>query len=260
MVGDIKNIVIFESLINERLTGTEIYNETIKKKIDLYQKPFTHKLFSFNSKNELIELLKYYDYNSKNIVGGLLFHFEMHGANDYSGLILSNGELITWKELADLIRPININTCNKLFLTMATCHGRHLYKGADAFQKTPYSGYISANKAVYPSEIVDKFTILFESLIDKGNLVDAYLIMDKTESNFYYKDTEKTFEDSYKSIHDKLTNNVEYKSNFLAGVKNQAIKDGQPIPDDETLEFIFQKALKDSYYKHKEAFDFKGCE
>ena len=28
MVGDVKNIVIFESLIDERLTGTEIYNDT----------------------------------------------------------------------------------------------------------------------------------------------------------------------------------------------------------------------------------------
>lgn len=259
MVGDVKNIVIFESLINERLTGTEIYNETIAKNIESYKKPFTHKLYSINSKNELIELLKYYDFNSTHINGGLLFHFEMHGANDYSGLILSNGELITWKELADLFRPINIKTCNKLFLTMATCHGRHLYKGADAFQKTPYSGYISANEAVYPSEIIEKFTILFDRLIEKGNLVDAYLLMEKTESNFYYKDTKTTFEESYLSIHNKLTKNKEYKSNFIEGVKHQAKKDNQPIPDDETLEFIFQNALKDSYNKHKEAFEFKEC-
>jgi hypothetical protein len=259
MVGDVKNIVIFESLIDERLTGSEMYNDTISKKIELYKKPFTHKLYSINSKNELIELLKYYDYNSTYINGGLLFHFEMHGANDYSGLILSNKELITWTELADLFRPINIKTCNKLFLTMATCHGRHLYKGANAFQKTPYSGYISANEAIYPSEIIEKFTILFDRLIENGNLVDAYLFMEKTESNFYYKDTKTTFEESYKSIYDKLTSDKEYKSDFIKGVKNQAIKDNEPIPDEETLEIIFQKALKDSYYKHKEAFEFTDC-
>lgn len=259
MIGDIKNIVIFESLINERLTGTEIYNETISKKIESYKKPFTHKLYSINSKNELIELLKYYNYNSIHINGGILFHFEMHGANDYSGLILSNGELIIWEELADLFRPINIQTCNKLFITMATCYGRHLYKGVDSFKKTPYSGYISANEAVYPSEIVDKFSILFDSLIEKGNLIDAYLIMEKTESNFYYKDTETTFEESYQSIYNKLTKDENYKSDYIISIKNQAKKDGQAIPDEKTLEFIFQKALKDSYYKHKEAFKFTDC-
>ncbi|WP_316634259.1 hypothetical protein [uncultured Flavobacterium sp.] len=256
MVGDIKNIVVFESLINERLTGTEIYNETIVKKIDLYKKSFTHKLYSINSKNELIELLKYYDYNSTHLIGGILFHFEMHGASDYSGLILSNGELITWKELTNLFRPINIKVCNKLFITMATCHGRYLYKGIETFEKTPYSGYISANNAIYPSEIVEKFTILFDRLIENGNLVDARLLMQKTETNFYYKDTETAFEDSYKSIYDKLMNNEEYKANYIQGVKIQAKKDRQPIPDAETLELIFQRALKDSYHKHKKAFEF----
>ena len=260
MVGDVKNIVIFESLIDERLTGTEIYNDTISKKIELYKKPFTHKLYSINSKNELIELLKYYDYNATHINGGLLFHFEMHGANDYSGLILSNKELITWTELADLFRPINIKTCNKLFLTMATCYGRHLYKGSVSNQKTPYSGYISANNAIYPSEIVEKFTILFEQLIENGNLVSAYLEMHKTESNFYYKDTKTTFEDNFKSVLEKLTNDKEYKLNYINGVKNQAIKDGQELPDEETLELIFQQALKDTYYQHKEAFEFTNCE
>ena len=259
MVGDVQNIVIFESLINERLTGTEIYNETIVKKIDLYKKPFTHKLFSIISKIELTELLNYYNHNSKHIYGGLLFHFEMHGSDDFTGLIFANGELITWKELADLFRPINIAICNKLFLTMATCHGRHLYKGADAFQKTPYSGYISASKAVYPSEIIEKFTILFERLIDNGNLIDAFLLMDKTESNFFYKDTKTTFEESYQSIYSKLIEDQEYKINFIEKIKIQAIKERQPIPDDKTLELIFQKALEDSYYKHKEAFEFNDC-
>jgi hypothetical protein len=142
---------------------------------------------------------------------------------------------------------------------MATCHGRHLYKGANAFEKTPYSGYISANEAIYPSEIIEKFTILFDRLIENGNLVDAYLFMEKTESNFYYKDTKTTFEESYKSIYDKLTKDEGYKSDFIKGLKNQAIKDNEKIPCDETLEAIFQKALKDSYYKHLEAFEFKDC-
>lgn len=260
MVGDIKNIVIFESLIDERLTGTEIYNETISKKIDNYKKPFTHKFFAVSSKKELIELLKYYEYNSSHIFGGLLFHFEMHGASDYSGLIFSNGELIKWKELTDLFRPININTCNKLFITMATCHGRQLYKGVNTLQKSAFSGYISANSTIYPSEIIEKFTILFEKLIDNGNLIDAYLIMEKTESNFYYKDIESVFKDSYKSIYDKLTKDADYKLKYIEGVKKQAAEENQPPISEKDLEYIFQKALKDTYYQHKKAFEFKDCE
>jgi len=261
LVGDIKHIIIIESLlVNERLTGREMYDDCIKRLIDFHQKPFTHKYHSVNSKNQLTELLKYYQINASYLNGGLLLHFEMHGANNLTGLVLSDGSLINWKELIELFRPINIIICNKLFITMATCYGRHLYKGVELYQKSPYSGYISASTAIYPSEIVDKYSILFEKLIECGNLVEAYLEMKKSESNFYYKDSKRTFEESYKFTFDSLTQNKEYKGKFIEESKKQAQQMGQPIPDVEMSEFIFQKALRDIYEKQKEAFDFKDCE
>lgn len=260
MVGDVRHIVIIESLVDERLTGHEIYNDCVRRRIELLKKPFTHKYHSVNSKNQLIELLKYYQINASYLNGGLLLHFEMHGAKNLTGLVLSDNSLIEWKELIDLFRPINIVLCDKLFITMATCYGRYLYKGVDPYQKSPYSGYISASKAVYPTEIVDKYSILFEQLIDCGNLVEAFLEMEKTESNFYYKDSKRTFEESYKYSYDSLTQNADYKAKFIEECKKQAEQMGHPVPDEEMSEFIFQKALKDIYIKQKEAFDFKNCE
>jgi hypothetical protein len=260
LVGDIKHIVIIESLVDERLTGLEMYNDCIRRRIDFQQKPFTHKYHPVHSKIELVELLKYYQINASYLNGGLLFHFEMHGAENLTGLVLSNNELISWKEMVDLFRPINIVLCDGLFVTMATCYGRHLYKGVDPYQKSPYSGYISASKAIYPSEIVDEYSLLFEELIENGNLVKAFLEMQKTKSSFYYKDSKRTFEESYKFIFDSLNNNAEYKAKFIAESRNQAEQMGQPIPDAEVSEFLFQTAMKDIYAKQKQAFDFKDCE
>ena len=261
LIGDIKHIVIIESLEDrERLTGLELYNDCVRRKIDYQQKPFTHNYYRIFTKVELAELLKYFQISASYIGGGLLLHFEMHGDNELRGLVLSDNSLITWTELIDLFRPINIVLCNKLFLTMATCYGRYLYKGVDPLKKSPYSGYISANKAIYPSEIVDKYSILLDQLIENGNLVGAYLEMEKTESNFFYKDSERTFKESYQSLYDRLQQNAEYKAKFIEDCKKQTEQAGEPIPDDEMMEFIFQKALKDVYNKQKEAFDFKNCE
>ena len=184
----------------------------------------------------------------------------MHGAENLTGLVLSNQSLIEWRELIDLFRPINIVTCNKLFITMATCYGRHLYKGVDPYQKSPYSGCISASKEISWPEIIEKFTLLFERLIDNGNLVQAYLDMQKTASNFYYKDAERTFEESYKAVYKELTENADYKAKFIEESRKQAEQMGHPIADEKMSEFIFQKALKDIYIKQKEAFEFEHCE
>lgn len=259
MVGDIKHIVIIESLKDsEHLTGRELYDDCIRRKIDYQDKPFTHKYYRVSAKSDFIELLKYYSENASYISGGLLLHFEMHGAENKSGLVLSEDTLITWSELIELFRPINIKTCNQLFITMATCYGRFLYKGVASDKKSPYSGYISASKAVYPEEIIDKYSILFEQLIDDGNLVDAYLEMEKHESNFYYKDSEGTFEDGFKSFLEKF-NDPEIKAKFIDDCLIETKRAGAPIPDEEMTEFIFQKALHDTYKIQKEGFNFRDC-
>lgn len=259
MVGDVKHIIVIQSLLNERLTGEEIYNDCIRRRIDFQDKPMTHRLHNVHSKIQLVEILKYFQFNASLLTGGILIHFEMHGDENLEGLILSNGELIEWKELVELFRPINIISCNKLFITMATCNGRFLYKGIDPYQKSPYSGFISASIEVNNEEIVEKFSILFEHLIEDGNLVNAYLEMEKTESNFYYKDSERTFEESYQMTMDELKNNKEYKDNFLKDIANTVKKDGIPELDKEMQELLLKKVAKDIYNTQKKAFKFTDC-
>lgn len=258
MVGDIKHIIILESLKGERLTGHELYHDCIRRRIDFQNKPFTHNYYSISSKKELLELLKYYQVNAPYLRGGILLHFEMHGDKGLKGLILSDNSLIEWTELVDQFRPINIATCNELFVTMATCYGRYLYKGVvNPYQKSPYSGYISASKAVLPTDIIDKFTILFESLIDKGNLVEAYLEMEKAESNFYYKDSETNLREAFQTVYNEFAKDADFKAKLIEETKQM----GQPISLDEvSSEFIFQKVLKDMFEKHMEAHDFSDCE
>lgn len=219
----------------------------------------THKYYSVSTKEELIELLKYYQINATYMTGGILFHLEMHGSKNFDGLVLSNNTLIEWSELIELFRPINLITCNKLFVTMATCYGRHLYKGVDPTKKSPYSGYISASKAVYPIEIVEQYSVLFEKLIEYGNLVVAYLEMEKLGSDFFYKDSEATFKEAYQSFYDNQANNPDFRAKFNLETKAQAEQLGQPF-NEEMADYFFEKSLKEIYAKQKDAFDFTDCE
>jgi hypothetical protein len=258
MVGKIKHIIVIESL-NALKTGEALYNDVIERRIKYYQPDndkMTHRFFNPKTKNDFLEVLNYIIFNSDNIQGGLLIHLEMHGSSDLNGLILADDSLILWTELTELFRQINIKMCDKLFITMATCFGRHLYKGGNAKLKSPYSGYISASNEVLVDEVMRDYTILFESLIETRNIVESYLHLDSKGSSFFYKDSLAVFEDSFKSILEKMKADPNIKTNILKIAMEESAKAGEPIADKEMKDLIFNLALENAYKQHKEAYIF----
>ncbi|MFY0602706.1 MAG: hypothetical protein JXQ93_02070 [Flavobacteriaceae bacterium] len=257
MIGNVRHIIVIESLEKRDgiiFTGESLYNDVIKRRIELYKKDFKHKLHQVNTKVQFVELLTFYQVNSGYMSGGIVFHLEIHGDKDFKGLILSNGELIEWKEIVDLVRPINITACNKLFITMGVCNGRFLYKGVDPYKRSPYSGYISASTTVDSEEIYVNFSKLYEALIENGNIVHAYLEMEKMKTNFYYKDSERTFDEAFNTSLDELTKNIEFKNSILKdALKETKRETGAELSEIES-EMIFKKVMVDLYDEQKKAF------
>ncbi|MBA9074740.1 hypothetical protein GGR22_002913 [Flavobacterium gossypii] len=260
MIGNIKHIIVIESLTNRdgaNFTGEALYDDIIRRHIDLYERDFTHAFYKAPTKQDLIETISSYVPKAKELEEGILIHLEMHGDEKLGGLILTDGSLIKWEELADLFREININTCDKLFITLGTCFGRFLYKGVNPYKKSPYSGYISASIEVNPEEVYIKFGKLFEELINRGNIVESYLEMEKTGSNFYYKDSKRIFEEAFNSSMQQLKDGLrnEMLNESVKQVKNEI---GADIPP-HMAEILFDLALRNIYLAHKKAFDFDDC-
>jgi hypothetical protein len=258
----IKYIGVIQSLpIKDAQTGSELYNDVIRRRIDGLQDQsikMMHSFFNSKSKQEFIDALRYFDANATTIPGGLLIHLETHGSADLDGLVLADNSLITWKELIDIFREINIKTCNKLFITMANCNGRFLLNGADPYKKSPYQAYISASTEVSSSEILEKFSILFEHLIGSGDLISAYRALEADKTNFFYKDSEKTFEESIKmyvndpskmtNLNDWMETYPELKELFPNGELKQ-----------ESIDKIRELVFNDIYNAQREAFNFDNC-
>ena len=235
MIGDISHIVVIESLENERKTGTELYNDCIKRKIEFKNSGITHNLYNIKTKEGFTEILKYYITNCTYLTGGILIHIEMHGDKSLKGLVVSDGTLITWSEMVDLFRPINVTTCNNLYICMATCNGRYLYRGVQPHEKSPYSCFISASKPVGSSEILEQFSLLFESLIQKGNLVQAYLEMEKQSTLFYYKDSKEIFEEAFASTAKRFRTDPKTREDIIRQTKEQVSKEGLEMPSEDAF-------------------------
>ncbi len=105
-------------------------------------------------------------------------HFEMHGS-PAGGLSLSNGEHISWQELKEPMREINIACANNLYVSLATCHGANfldMYKG-ELDKPCPFFGYIGADKEVNAVDFESSFTFFFQTLLTEDNLTNAIMAL-----------------------------------------------------------------------------------
>ena len=139
---------------------------------------------------------------------------------------------------------------------MGTCYGRFLSRGINLFEKSPYRAYISANNAVNPRDIYEKFGEFFQLLIEGDNVVEAYLKMHKNGSDFYYKDSKETFEQAFQSLSEKLKKDPKLRQSLLneyaLEMKNM---DEDALPSEE-WEGIMKTVMLQMYQKQKKTYIF----
>lgn len=72
--------------------------------------------YSFESKQEFINTIKSV---ADTLIDGdvITLHFETHGSEN--GVSLNSNEILSWEEFDDVVRPINVKTCNLLVISMA---------------------------------------------------------------------------------------------------------------------------------------------
>lgn len=167
MVGNFNfnTIYIIESLFDQdEKTGKILFNDTIKRNSERTGL-FHTKFLAIANKAAFIECLK--TINNYSIKGYYPFiHFEIHGSENKDGLILKSGELITWNELANETRQINITTKNNLVISLSTCYGAYFSTEIEILKAAPFCGCVCATSKIPEYEIIPRFTIFFETFYD----------------------------------------------------------------------------------------------
>jgi hypothetical protein len=259
MTGAIAHIIVIESLEGERLTGTELYKDCIVRNIEYRKSPISPRFFAARTKAELADALQYCVVNAPYMPSGILVHLEAHGAADRTGLVLADGALIVWEELVDLMRQINVACCNNLYISLAACEGRYLYLGAKLGKKSPYASFISASIPVYPEQIVNEFTWLFEHLIENGNLIDSTLYMQDRGSAFYYKDSKTTFEEAFAVTAERMRHDPALREDLIQQTRVETARQGVGMPPETSFEWMVELALRNAYAREKKTFEFSDC-
>jgi hypothetical protein len=193
----INKVIVLESLnYTEKKTGQELYDDILIRYNEYYNganSDIDIRFYDIRNKAEFRTLLTEL---SKNILehDEVILHFEAHG--NKNGLVLSNDEQINWIDFSSFLMEINKNTNNNLHLTMATCYGRYMYKVVEKnlSKVLPFKTLISASTEIYPSEILEDYSLFFQYLVKERNITEAYKALNgyNSSSNFIYHDTEAT--------------------------------------------------------------------
>ncbi|MBD5217647.1 MAG: hypothetical protein HDS73_04045 [Bacteroidales bacterium] len=172
------NIQIIQSLDDEdRKTGTELYNDLLR------WQPYKHDALSVSPVSEVNTLAEFRATladiaTEREAIGvGMILHLEMHGADDKSGVVLNSRERMTWQELGDALREINIATHNNLMVTMATCYGGYLIQNISIDRQAPMYFMLGSMREEYEDDLLEAYTVCYQTLFDTFQIGEAYSTM-----------------------------------------------------------------------------------
>lgn len=87
-------------------------------------------------------------------------HFEIHGCPD--GFVLNNHQLVSWKDIGDELRKLNIKTRNNIVVSLATCYGAQIFRNILPSKPAPFYGFIGPVDTVLERRVLAGFTQFFE--------------------------------------------------------------------------------------------------
>lgn len=151
-------IIVIQSLREkDQKTGEEVYETFIKDKTS-YIAEFISDFKKVDNKEEFLEYLREIDatYEQGTI---LTLHLETHGSED--GISLSSGEIVSWKEFYDVIRPLNVKMNNLLVVVMAMCYGAALMSYFEPQERAPFLCFVGSTREESEHNISRGFKVFY---------------------------------------------------------------------------------------------------
>lgn len=245
-------IIVIQSLKKSELeTGNSLYNDILKYK-QVVKDDIITRYYNISSRNEFAELLRNIE---KEIPSNhiLTLHMETHGCNE--GIGLSSGDLIGWKELFSLIRPINIKTSNLLMIVLSMCNGAAISSLVEPTKRCPYRAFLGFEHEMKAGDLEEVFHAFYEAYDNMLNIDIALKrmisVLPKEYKPWFY---------TAEYIFDKVLNpdtNLDCFNNVIEANYTGYNNRGEPVSKEQFKEEVrqyFMKTAKENraYYLFQE--------
>lgn len=160
-----------------------------------------------------------------------ILHISAHGTGE--GMALSNGEFITWRELRDLLEPINRALNGFLIVCMSACKGYSACRMAMSEENSPLPYWVLVSNIGSPtwSDAAVGYSTLYHLLSRKKTIPDAVdaMIAASGDNNWVCE----TAHEAHQSWLDFVKQRVNLEA---AGKEMEAVAEQQAPPDAKALE------------------------
>ncbi len=252
-------VYVIESLSDgDNRTGKSLYDDVIKRAESRYDGVLKTDYFYIQNRCEFFNLFDKILAECTIQKNSPILHLEIHGNKDKSGLVLQSKEPVSWEELTNYLSRINFQTGNKLFFTMAVCHGAHLMRVIRISEPAPFWGFIGSLEEIYEFDLEIRYNEFYEILLSNKmpDFVNACMALFKANTglpnSFSPINTAMAFINGYAGYLREQTGNDEMiKKRALDAAAENGL-----ILNDEIEKESFQKVFKimlnatmEPYYK-----------
>lgn len=96
-----------------------------------------------------------------------IVHIDGHGCDE--GILISeSGEICKWKDLHQLLRPVNVKLQCRLLVLYSTCFGAYACMGTDFEDEAPFLGTIGFTSEVSENDAIEFYRDFYSQLDDIG--------------------------------------------------------------------------------------------
>ncbi len=103
-----------------------------------------------------------------------LLHFDCHGSMERGLLLAPSGEHLSWDDLADALRPINIATRNNLCCVFAACFGLRLGWSLTLSKPAPFYLMIAPKGEIAVGTLEQKTVPFYRDVLETENITSAH--------------------------------------------------------------------------------------
>lgn len=115
-----------------------------------------------------------------------ILHFDCHGSKTNGLLLKPSDEFLSWQDLADALRPINVATRNNVCCIFGVCFGLHFSFELRLSKPSPYFLTIAPEREVSVGILEARTGDFYSRLNETRNITLAYSDVLKPELHLFY--------------------------------------------------------------------------